>query len=293
MRDHPECSKTETKNNCYELSCIVTNRWCPSEPVHFRLRLSYVCVCVCVFSGGTRPPRVWHHHHHHHVRSSSSSRSCLFHVRSCVCVCVCVYLYLCLLLWCVCVATIVACCSRSNSTASSQPRTPLLAKRAHDGSGVAVAPSHDPGKTTVDGTVKATEQQQQLQQEGAAAEASTTIAASLEADHSPGASTTESSSSDTTPDDSSSPDSSPATKLRDGDGVRSVGKQNRPKAKTDHAKYALLIPFDSVAPPRATDVCFTFHFFLLYFSSVCAFFSYEIYSLCVCVSIFGMLFGFY
>ncbi|XP_061499453.1 muscle M-line assembly protein unc-89 isoform X5 [Anopheles gambiae] len=122
--------------------------------------------------------------------------------------------------------------SRSNSTASSQPRTPLLAKRAHDGSGVAVAPSQDPGKTTVDGTVKATEQQQ----EGAAAEASTTIAASLEADHSPGASTTESSSSDTTPDDSSSPDSSPATKLRDGDGVRSVGKQNRPKAKTDHAK---------------------------------------------------------
>ncbi|XP_040159119.1 muscle M-line assembly protein unc-89 isoform X4 [Anopheles arabiensis] len=128
--------------------------------------------------------------------------------------------------------------SRSNSTASSQPRTPLLAKRAHDGSGVAVAPSHDPGKTTVDGTVKATEQQQQ-QQEGAAAEASTTIAASLEADHSPGASTTESSSSDTTPDDSSSPDSSPATKLRDGDGVRSVGKQNRPKAKTDHAKYSI------------------------------------------------------
>ncbi|EDO63917.1 AGAP006574-PB [Anopheles gambiae str. PEST] len=122
--------------------------------------------------------------------------------------------------------------SRSNSTASSQPRTPLLAKRAHDGSGVAVAPSQDPGKTTVDGTVKATEQQQ----EGAAAEASTTIAASLDADHSPGASTTESSSSDTTPDDSSSPDSSPATKLRDGDGVRSVGKQNRPKAKTDHAK---------------------------------------------------------
>ncbi|XP_061499450.1 muscle M-line assembly protein unc-89 isoform X3 [Anopheles gambiae] len=125
--------------------------------------------------------------------------------------------------------------SRSNSTASSQPRTPLLAKRAHDGSGVAVAPSQDPGKTTVDGTVKATEQQQ----EGAAAEASTTIAASLEADHSPGASTTESSSSDTTPDDSSSPDSSPATKLRDGDGVRSVGKQNRPKAKTDHAKYSI------------------------------------------------------
>uniref|UniRef100_A0A8W7PXB3 WW domain-containing protein n=1 Tax=Anopheles coluzzii TaxID=1518534 RepID=A0A8W7PXB3_ANOCL len=127
--------------------------------------------------------------------------------------------------------------SRSNSTASSQPRTPLLAKRAHDGSGVAVAPSHDPGKTTVDGTVKATEQQQQQQQqEGASAGASTTIAASLDADHSPGASTTESSSSDTTPDDSSSPDSSPATKLRDGDGVRSVGKQNRPKAKTDHAK---------------------------------------------------------
>ena len=243
-----------------------------------------VRVCVCVFSGGTRPPRVWHHHHHHHVRSSSSSRSCLFHVRSCVCVCVRLLVFVSSIVVCVCVATIVACCSRSNSTASSQPRTPLLAKRAHDGSGVAVAPSHDPGKTTVDGTVKATEQQQ----EGAAAEASTTIAASLDADHSPGASTTESSSSDTTPDDSSSPDSSPATKLRDGDGVRSVGKQNRPKAKTDHAKYALLIPFDSVAPPRATVVCFTFPFFLLYFSSVCAcaFFCYEIYSLCVCVFLY-------
>ncbi|XP_053662511.1 muscle M-line assembly protein unc-89 [Anopheles marshallii] len=129
--------------------------------------------------------------------------------------------------------------SRSNSTASSQPRTPL-AKRAHDGGVLASSPSavaaagssQDPGSTTVDG-IKPTDKQEVM--------GSTATAKCSDPETSPPGTTEESSSSDNTPGDDSSPDY-PSAKVRES-GARSgavgVGKQNRPKAKTDHAKYSI------------------------------------------------------
>uniref|UniRef100_A0A182Y2M6 Uncharacterized protein n=1 Tax=Anopheles stephensi TaxID=30069 RepID=A0A182Y2M6_ANOST len=134
--------------------------------------------------------------------------------------------------------------SRSNSTASSQPRTPL-AKRAHDGgvlvstpgaaAAAAAGASQDgSGSTTVDGGAKSTAEQHQ--------EAATpaVVAAPKSSDTSSPGTGTESSSSDTTPGDdyTSSPDYPPLRDVgaaRNGGGV-GVGKQSRPKAKTDHAK---------------------------------------------------------
>ncbi|XP_052896188.1 uncharacterized protein LOC128303312 isoform X3 [Anopheles moucheti] len=132
--------------------------------------------------------------------------------------------------------------SRSNSTASSQPRTPL-AKRAHDGgvlassaaAAAAAGSSEGPGSTTVDG-VKSTDKQEAL-----AGSATASAAKCSDPETSPPGTTEESSSSDSTPGDDSSPDY-PSAKVRE-NGARSgavgVGKQNRPKAKTDHAKYSI------------------------------------------------------
>ncbi|XP_049294034.1 uncharacterized protein LOC125769377 isoform X4 [Anopheles funestus] len=131
--------------------------------------------------------------------------------------------------------------SRSNSTASSQPRTPLT-KRAHDGGVLVGAPSsssatagasQEPGSTTVDGAKSAE------QQETGAATTSTTKGSDPET--SPPGTTEESSSSDSTPGDDSSPDY-PSAKVRENgarNGTVGVGKQSRPKAKTDHAKYSI------------------------------------------------------
>uniref|UniRef100_A0A182LW38 WW domain-containing protein n=1 Tax=Anopheles culicifacies TaxID=139723 RepID=A0A182LW38_9DIPT len=124
--------------------------------------------------------------------------------------------------------------SRSNSTASSQPRTPL-AKRAHDGgvlvgtsSSAVAGSSQDPGATMVDGGAE----QQEAMTTANAAKCS-------DPETSPPGTTEESSSSDSTPGDDSSP-VYPVAKVRP-DGARNggtvgVGKQSRPKAKTDHAK---------------------------------------------------------
>ncbi|XP_035917133.1 homeotic protein female sterile isoform X4 [Anopheles stephensi] len=137
--------------------------------------------------------------------------------------------------------------SRSNSTASSQPRTPL-AKRAHDGgvlvstpgaaAAAAAGASQDgSGTTTVDGGAKSTAEQHQ--------EAATpaVVAAPKSSDTSSPGTGTESSSSDTTPGDdyTSSPDYPPLRDVgaaRNGGGI-GAGKQSRPKAKTDHAKYSI------------------------------------------------------
>uniref|UniRef100_A0A182WBT1 WW domain-containing protein n=1 Tax=Anopheles minimus TaxID=112268 RepID=A0A182WBT1_9DIPT len=123
--------------------------------------------------------------------------------------------------------------SRSNSTASSQPRTPL-AKRAHDGGvlvgtspPVAAGSSQDPGASTVDGVAKSAELQEPV-----------TTAKCSDPETSPPGTTEESSSSDNTPGDDSSPDYPSAKMRQDGarNGAVGVGKQSRPKAKTDHAK---------------------------------------------------------
>uniref|UniRef100_A0A182QQJ4 WW domain-containing protein n=1 Tax=Anopheles farauti TaxID=69004 RepID=A0A182QQJ4_9DIPT len=111
--------------------------------------------------------------------------------------------------------------SRSNSTTSSQPRTPLT-KRAHDGGAAqdqaneahAGGPSEHPETTAM----------------AATAGPSTT---GPDAETSP----TDPSSSDSSTATDSSPDCTPSVAVAIGAGaVPVVGKQSRPKAKTDHAK---------------------------------------------------------
>ncbi|XP_050076189.1 uncharacterized protein LOC126563586 [Anopheles maculipalpis] len=130
--------------------------------------------------------------------------------------------------------------SRSNSTASSQPRTPL-AKRAHDGGvlvgaspGSTAGPSSQDGSITVDGATKAMNEQQQEATPAVAPKSSDPETSSPDG-------TTEPSSSDTTPGDDYTP-SPDYPKLRNDGAARNgvgAGKQSRPKAKTDHAKYSI------------------------------------------------------
>ncbi|XP_053675359.1 uncharacterized protein LOC128725623 [Anopheles nili] len=136
--------------------------------------------------------------------------------------------------------------SRSNSTVSSQPRTPL-AKRAHDG-GVLVGTT---AAASDDGVLKAApssiEPGAASEQEASTSPATANVSDGHDRQTSP-TETTESSS------DSSvvavGDDSSPESPKQHVDGTfhgtsivtgaaTGTGKQSRPKAKTDHAKYSI------------------------------------------------------
>uniref|UniRef100_A0A182NIT2 WW domain-containing protein n=1 Tax=Anopheles dirus TaxID=7168 RepID=A0A182NIT2_9DIPT len=113
--------------------------------------------------------------------------------------------------------------SRSNSTTSSQPRTPL-SKRAHDGA-ASKQDQANQGSSTDGGGVTSEHPESAMAATAATAGPSTAAKAS-DAE----TSATEPSSSDSSPATDSSPECAPSV------AVAVAGKQSRPKAKTDHAK---------------------------------------------------------